>query len=136
MTTWLEFLGSAQNKDLLSMVIKQPRKAPIQFAPYQMPILMHEPGRITAVVIGEVTGDYSSQFIAVDPTGTLAWRTLCTRLLRVVEETSPRCVFIVCGAQAELVTPKISGNHVIVRLCRPEVSTADANALIDAAANL
>lgn len=135
MTTWLEFLADDKNKDLLSMVTRHPRRA-ANDAPYQMPILMEEPGRITAVVVGQVTGEYSSHFIAVDPTGPLAWRTLCTRLLKVVDETSPRCVFIICGTQAEMVVPKLADNHVVMRLPRPEISAIDARMIIIAAADL
>lgn len=135
MSKWIAFLSDPTNQALLAMLTKHPR-AHRDGSPYQVPMLMTDPERVPAVVIGSVQGAYDQKFIVVDPTGPLAWRELSKRIIRVIDQNSPRCVFVVCGIPADMVFPVVDTRHVVVRLSEPTITADDADTLIQAAANV
>lgn len=136
MNKWIAFLSDPSNHAVLSMLARQPSRVGKDGSPYQVPMLMKDPTKIMAVVIGNVVGSHGDGFVVVDPSGTLAWKTFSKRILKVIDENSPRCVFVICGTNGDAVFPAVDSRHVIVRLSCNELSTEDAEAIISAAASV
>lgn len=135
MTSWLDFLSSPDNGDLLSMVVRHPPRLVNKYEPYRMTVLSTEPGRIMAVVVGKVIGEYCDRFVVIDPEGPLAWKALGRRMLRLVNKESPRCVFLVCGIQGDTMLPEINRGHVVVRLPCDEITVDEADGIIKTVAS-
>lgn len=135
MSKWLSFLADPNNQDMLSMLARHPRKSH-DSSPYQVPMLMQDPERVMAVVVGSVLGSYEQDFVAIDPTGPLAWQVLSRRMVQVIDKNSPRCVFVVCGPAGDTVFPVVDSRHVVVRLSCSSITPQEANTLIQAAANV